>query len=246
MALTVTVASTDVDLTSTSALKAEVLGATATSTSQDTRYSNLIRRASRQAESWIGQPLTVQTYRETVAGYGRRSLMLSRTPVRAILAIYDSTSTDEAHSYETSEIRVEDREAGLLSRDHGFAWTATLQWRAGGIAGADSMPLQPMPMTGQEYKPWLIDYVAGYTYNGIDTGSANWSTRAGTTSTGRTLPEDIEAAVLANAEVQAVQPPGGVQSESLGDVSVSYQNFRSADGGMEPWQALLAPYRRVV
>src|SRR6266404_5468333 len=179
MALDVTVASTDQDLTTTSALKAMVLGASATSTVQDAFLSALVRRSSKWAETYIGQPLTVQTYRETVAGYGRRNLMLSRTPIRAIAAIYDATDTGTAQAVGTSEIRIEDAEAGLLSRDIGFGWNATLQFRAA-FSGlySDAIPLDPAPMPGQEYRPWLVDYVAGYSYGGVDTGSANWSTRA--------------------------------------------------------------------
>ena len=245
MALDIITASTDRDLTSTSDLKALVLGATATSTSADAYMSNLIRRGSRWAGSFIGQDeLTVQTYRETVPGYGSRRLMLSRTPLRAIKAVYDATDTGTADQLETTDFIVEDREAGLLAIDEGFPWTAPLQWRGAAALYGDAIPLDPSPLSGQEYRPYLVDYVAGWTYGGIDTGSSNWSTIAGTTSTGRTLPEDIEAGVLQRSQA-FYQNRDGIAEESLGDVSVKY-NARS--GGVDSpysWEELLEPYRRI-
>src|SRR5437660_1768210 len=128
--LVTTVRSTNPDLTSTGMLKGLVIGATATSTAQDGQLSNLIRQASRFAETYVGYPMSVQTYRETVPAFGRRNLMLSRTPVVAVLAVYDATDTGTATQVNTSEFRVEDAEAGLLSRDQGWAWSASFQWRS--------------------------------------------------------------------------------------------------------------------
>ena len=245
MALDIITASTDRDLTSTSALKAMVLGATATSTVQDSYLSDLIRRASGQAESYIGQaPLSVQSYRETVAGFGRRRLMLSRTPVRAIEAIYSGTDTGTATQLETSEFIVENADAGLIARDAGFAWDAPLQWRGGGSWGGDAVPLDPAPMPGQEYRPWLVDYVAGWTYGGLSTSSDNWSTEAGTTDTGRTLPEDLELGVLFRAKAMR-DGRDGIAAEKVGDIAVTYNLRSQSDDRLEPWQEALEPYVRL-
>lgn len=246
MALTITASSTDQDLTTTGQLRSLILGATATSTALDSRFSDLIRFASRWAETYIGAgPLTAQTYRETVAGYGLRRLTLKRTPILAVNALYSATDTDDATQIETSEFIVEDREAGLLARNYGFPWSATLQFPGAGGVGFDSaLPLLPSPLAGQEYKPWLVDYVAGWSYNGLTTSSANWSTEAGTTSTGRTLPEDVEYAVLLRAQ-QLYDNNEGIQSESLGDVSVTYNLRSGTDDDRHPYEEILAPYRRV-
>ena len=244
--LSVVVASTDRDLTTTSSLKALVLGATATSTAQDGHLSNLIRRGSAWAETFVGQPLTVQTYRETVAGYGRRSIMLSRTPVRVVKAIYDATDTGSASAYESSEYVV-DANSGIVSRSAGFKWTADHQWGGGGEWGGDAIPLSPEPMSGQESRPFLVDYIAGYTYGGILTTSLNYSTEGAqlidASSTERTLPEDIEQGVIESAQSMFDNAPG-VSSESLGDVSVSYRSGRSDLD--RPGASWLAPYRRIV
>ncbi len=76
----------------------------------------------------------------------------------------------------------------------------------------------------------------------MDTGSPLWTTCGGTTSTGPTLPADIEQAVLLKAVEFVRGGVGNVQSEAVGDLSVSYfgaSNYRSE--AME----LLAPYRRL-
>lgn len=245
MALDVISASTDRDLTTTSALKALVLGATATSTAQDAYLSNLIRRSSKWAESFVGEPLTVQTYRETVASFGRRSLLLGRTPLRSLDAIYDATDTGVATLVST-QCRIEDADAGLLSRDFGWGWTATIQGPGtGGPFYPSALPLESFPLSGQEYKPWLVDYRAGWTYGGVDTGSANYSTARGSTSTGRTLPEDVEQAVLLRAQAMHQNNPDGVSSESLGDLSVSYRD-RAGGESVTSYGELLERYRRVV
>src|SRR5205814_298683 len=182
-------------------------GATATSTAQDTVFSDRIRQASRWAESYLGFPPTLQTYRETVAGFGRRSLLLSRTPVRSVASVFDATDTGQATQILTSEFKVENADAGLLTRREGFGWTAALQPPGSGGPFLSSIPLEAAPLAGQEYKPWLVDYAAGWTYGGLATTSANYSTVAGTTSTERTLPEDVELAVLLKA--QALYDGGG-------------------------------------
>ena len=244
MALTITASSTDQALTTTSQLRSLVLGATATSTALDSRFSDLVMFASKWAERYIGQPLTAQTYRETVPGYGLRRLMLSRTPLLAVNALYTSTSTADATVVETSEFIVEDRDAGLLARDQGFSWSATLQWPGSGSFDAGSLPLLPSPLPGQEYRPWLVDYVAGWTYAGLSTSSPNWSTEGGTTSTGRTVPEDVEYAVLLRAQA-LFDNNEGISSETLGDISVSYITPNRMADTLPMYEQLLAPYRRV-
>lgn len=242
---------TDPDLTTTGALKLR-LGLDASSTGYDAVLSATIRAASRWAETYVGYPLTLGTYRETLPGYGRRTLRLARTPIRAVTALYAATSTDEGPQIFTSEFRVEDRAAGLLSRDIGFAWTAPVELE---------LDLRPLP--GEEYRPYMADYVAGYSYAGVSTDSPHWSTEWGTTSTGRTLPEDVEEAVLAKAQAiheeqagTAAAGGGDVASEQLDDIRVNYRSASSdssssssSSGGgrfLGLSEVLLEPYRRLV
>lgn len=240
MSLTVCYASTDYDLTTTSNLKS-LLGTT--STAQNAYLATLIRSASKWAEAYIGRPLTAQSYSETLAGKGRRQLQLGRQTVRAVDRVFDATDTGTASQILTSDFLLEDADAGVIARDEGFAWTPTFMGRQLDVA----VPLTFTPLSGQDQKTWLIDYRAGWVYGGMDTGSQNWSTEKGTTSTGRTLPEDIELAVMFRAQAfyQGGDDPA---SESLGDISVNYRSLgNDKDGGLiTRAKDLLAPYQSFV
>lgn len=210
--------STDEQLTTTGAVLLEMYGTTS-STGELARLDKLISRASRWAESYIGQPLTVQTYLETVPAYGGRNLMLSRTPVRSVSRVFDSTATCEATEYSSTEIRIEDPDAGLISFvDDSFpGWTAVQ-----GFDVADYV--QP----NSELRPWLVEYEAGYLM-------------PGTTSTAiRTLPEDLEMGVIEKVK-QFHGGMSGVTAKRVGDLSI---NFRSE--GPDAAEALLGPYRRII
>lgn len=230
MLISVTVASTESVASDTATLRT-LLGTT--STADDARQLAALKAATKWAENYIGFPLFVQTYRETRPGFYSRRLMLTHTPVRAVPMLLDAASTDDGVEVLSSEYAV-DREAGMLVRDDGWAWTAPIEFDLG-----------PTPRAGQEQEPWLAEYVAGYTRDGIDTGSPNWSTEAGTTSTGRTLPYDIEEAVLTKAAALFEQAEG-TDAEQLGDLKVTY-NLRSASVDRQaPEETLLMPYRRLI
>ena len=236
MSLVVAVKSTEPDWTTTSAVKSRVGVQT---TNSDVAIGDLIRRASRWAESYIGQPLGVQTYEETVAGMGRRRLSLSRTPIRAILGVFDATDTGQAADL-TTGVRMEDEAAGHLSRDEGFGWTATVM----PVQFQSAFPLQLTPMGGEEYKPYLVRYVAGWTRDGVSTSSPNYTTGSlcfGTTSTERTLPEDVEQGVLLKVE-DWYEKSGYVQHERLDDQQVTYRTFGPDE--LPPAESALAPWRR--
>lgn len=213
--------SPDEQYTTTGAAALEMFGATSVSTSEFGRIDSLITRASRWADNYVGFPLSAKIYAETIPGFGGRRLMLSRIPIRGISKIYDSTSTG-ATDYST-QIRVEDDQAGFLSRDEGFAWTA-LQ--------IDSIAESVMP--DSETRPWYVIYEAGYSFAG------STSTEGGSTSTGRTLPQDIEAAVIEKVK-EMYEGRSGITAKRIGDLSINYRSE-----GESPAQELLGPYRRIV
>ena len=231
--LDVVTKSTDVQLTTTAAVK-DLIGATGSS--DDTLIDSLITRASRWAETFVGRPLTAQAYRETLSGFGSRRLSLSCRPVRAVTGFWGATDTGTATTMLTSEYKV-DHDAGFFERNAGWAWDAP------GIPRPFSIPLAPAYWPGEERAPWLADYVAGFTYDGIDTGSALYSTVHGSTSTGRTLPEDIEEAVRYRVAAM-YEGNEGVVERSVGDLRVKYATF--VDGrAVDPAADMLAPYREV-
>jgi hypothetical protein len=211
-------ASTGSDLTTLDAVQ-DILGAP---TSDEGLLSRYITRASRWADTFVGRPLAAAVYQETVPAFDTRTLMLSRTPIRSLLRVFDSTATSEANDYST-QVRIEDAEAGLLSMDVGFAWTPSL---------SQDMTLSPIP--GQETRPWLIEYEAGYVIGGTT------STAGGTTSTGETLPDDIEQAAIEKVR-HFYEQRGGVTGMKVGDLSINY-----ASGGEDAASELLTPYRRIV
>ena len=210
--------STGEDLTDLASVQ-EVIGAPST---DEPLLQRLISRASRWAENYVGQPLSVQVYGETVAGFGGRRLILSRTPLRGVTGIYDSTSTGTATNYST-QIRIEDAEAGLLSRDEGFAWSV-------GLADAIADSVTP----NAETRPWYITYEAGYSLAGTT------STGGGCTTTGRTLPDDIEMGVIEKVR-QLYGGMSGVTSKRVGDLAITYRSE-----GPDTAESLLQPYRRIV
>lgn len=239
--LTISIKSTDVDLTTTGVLKARLFGSTSTSTGSDVILSAVIRAASRWAENFVGYPLVLQSYEEMVPTFGTRTMMLARTPIRSV-QLFESTD-DDALQVTSTQFRL-DREAGLLARDEGWPWTVPTE-----------LELEERPLAGQEAEPWYATYTAGYTYNGLSTDSSNYSTEGGSTDTGRTLPEDIEEAVLLKArEVYENSVQGGATSrEVLGDLEVTYRTAGMASNaaasvetfGLGPAEMLLLPYQRV-
>lgn len=241
--LNITGKSTDPDLTTTGMLKARLFGSTSTSTANDATLSAIIRAASRWAETYVGYPLTLQSYEELVPTFGTRRLMLARTPLRS-LRLFESTD-DDSLEVTSTQYRIDDRESGILTRDEGWPWTVPT-----------GQELEERPLPGEESAPWYATYAAGHVYNGLTTDSNNYSTYGGTTDTGRTLPEDIEEAILLKARTiyEDSVEGGAVEREVLGDLEVTYRSAGNAAGaanamqmlGMGPAELLLGPYRRIV
>ena len=232
--LNVCVSATSTDgAISTSANLRLVMGTT--STADDAYQQLLVARASRWAETFVGYPLLVQTYTETLAAYSNLNLMVARTPIRVILRMFDSTSSASATEYCSTSFRVEDADAGLLSRDVGWAWTAGVRYY-----------LERTVVANSELKPWMVSYTAGFVGpTGMDTSSPVWSTCGGlqnSTSTGSTVPMDIEQAVLLKAAEWARGNPAGIYSEGIADLTVSYMTSRNYRSEAED---LLRPYQRV-
>lgn len=239
--LQVLIKSTDAQLTTTEAVK-RVLGTTAL-TSDDGYISDLITRASAWAEAYLGYPLSAQKYRETLSGYGGRRLMLGRTPVRAVTGLWDTTDTGAATTLLSSEFRV-DTAAGFVDRSAGFASNAPA-FPVGSVLPSMSSGLAPVPWGGQESEPWLCDYIAGYSLDGLTTASVVWSTEKGSTSTERTLPHDIEDAIITKV-VGWYEGMDDVLEKQVGDLRIKYGSLGSPNQPIVKDHAAmrLEPYRR--
>ena len=100
-------------------------------------------------------------------------------------------------------------------------------------------------ISGSEERPWLADYRAGWTYAGLDTGSPNWSTEKGTTSTGqRTLPGDVEEAVIQKVS-RVYSGTDDIVSEKIGDLAVNYRS-QGTDAAGTTAEKILGRYRRFI
>ena len=197
-----------------------LLGATASSSGMDLALT----QATDWVERFVGSPLRRQVYEETVAGYGGLNLMLSRIPIVKVQRFFDSTTTEDATEYQSSEYRVSDPEAGFIGRDQGFRWTAQEAWNLGSYVKPNS-----------ELKPWLIVYEAGFQFPETSSTESKWAS----TTTANTLPPVIERAVLLRA-AEMYQGSGGLASLNVGPLSVTYKSE-----SQDTPERMLLPFRRI-
>lgn len=230
--LTVCCTSTSPNLTTLDAVK-DLLGVIGST--DDEVLTDLLGRASAAVEAYLGYPLRVQTYQETVAAYDRPTLMLSRTPIVSVSRLFYGTDTGTAAELTSTQFRVEDADAGLVARVapyYSFTWTAPIATYMADYVRA-----------GSEYRPWLIEYAAGYR------ALAGTSTAAGTTSTGIDLPGFYAQATIETVKSWYLQrsQDSNLQSVKIGGLSMT---LRAADegglsGGLPPAAvALLKRHRR--
>lgn len=231
MAWDILAASTDTQLTTTEAVK-RVLRTT--TTADDALLDELISRASAWAEAYVGYPLTVQQYVETLPSYGSRRLALAQTPLRAVTGLFYGTDSGDYEQVSSTAFSVAAR-TGFVERSIGWEWSVP--------ADGD---LTLRPLAGQEFPLWRAEYMAGYTLAGVASDSDLYSTEKGTTSTGRTLPPDIERAVIARV-VDAYTNSEGIAEKSVGDLRIRYASFGSPSDPMvkDRAETMLDPYRRM-
>lgn len=239
MSLDVMVATTVESLTNTAALR-EILGTT--STAKDSAQANALKRATLWAESYVRRPIRMQVYQEVVPGYGDYYLLLSRRPVRRIMRVFSGTATSAATEYTSTEYSV-DIGTGRLYKPEGWPWTVAMGAPPQGGFALD--PVQPQPVPFGEIPTFFVEYSAGWVG---DEGTT--STVDGTTSTGRTLPQDVELAILGKAgEWLTFGFIGGPipMMKRVGDLSLSYG--RPAGGVLNTSalpEQILDQYRSIV
>lgn len=192
----------------------------------DQTLERMIRRASRRIESHLQRPLLMQTYHVVMPGYGRDALRLPHYPVRGVLGVFDGTDTGSAAELLATEYRL-DKEAGLLSRDEGFDWTFDTN---------SDVIIWPEP--GQETPRWLVRFSAGYVG---PSGTSN--TGNGASSTGVTLPQDIQDACISLVRTMFFnrKQADNVTSKRVGEISISYG--QQTGGLPDDVLAALSPYR---
>jgi len=214
--LTVTTSSTSDGMTTVDALKTH-LGIT--TTDADDQLADAIIAASDAVATYIGYPPLRQFYRETLAGFGSNRLMVSRTPVVSITAMYYGTT---GLLVDPASYVIDDDVAGFIVRDLGFPWSAGVEW-----------DLDSHVAPRSERKVFIVDYDAGWV---MSTGST------------RTLPNDLEHAALEGAKSLYLgrKRDGTIASKSVGDLSVTYRLRSDMASNLPPESVgFLERYRRI-
>lgn len=196
--LRVCTSSTETTLLSLDAYKA---AAKITTTSDDSVIASALNRATSLVEGYLGYPLRRQVYNETLGGFGSLELMLSRTPVHAVEAIYYSSDEVDPTSYD-----IGDAGAGLIYRELGWPWTAGVEY-----------DLMPHIVPKSEARLFRAVYEAGYCVNG--------STADGWLTTGEAVPADIEAALVTTTTFvyrNTASQDGTVKRKKIGDLEIEY------------------------
>jgi hypothetical protein len=203
-----------------------------TDAGHDETLLRFIRRASRRIETYVGRPLLDQVYRATLPSYGGRVLQLPCHPIRSVLRIFDGTDTGTGTELSSTDYTV-DYETGHLHRDSWWPWTY--------VALTE---VAPFPAPNQEYPRWLVEFSAGYIPPmGKDTGS----TGDGTTTTGTTIPFDIQDAAISLTRSMWLSRAreSGIKSKHVGELSITYGTPTNASMPDEV-AAMLAPYRSII
>lgn len=210
------------------------------STQEIDYIGRLAVRASRRVESYtIGYTLAQQVYSESLPSYGGRRLMLGQCPLVKVLRLFDSTATCDATAVCSSEYQVENYGAGLLSRAGGWRWTADQIY----AETCFEMGLALTPRPGDVDRPWLVEYIAGYSITGTTSTATGRTTEDDTWTTGPTLPEDVvQATAMLAARMYA--NPLDIAERRVDDASVRYR-YRG-DQDKPEWQQILDPYVRSV
>lgn len=201
-----------------------LLGASASSSGMIQPLAAASREAERHILNDPNGVIRRQIYQETVAGHGSPRLMLSRTPVLGVQRLFDGTDTGTATEYCSTDYRIEDAEAGFLTL------TGVSLFARDWIWGQD---IQVYPVPNAEDRRWLAVYEAGWQL------TSNSSTCMVSTTTGPTLPDDIQRAVLVRAAELYEGGGGPIASMKVGPLGVNYRTE-----GIDEFMRLLAPYRR--
>jgi len=176
----------------------------------DELLERLIDEASAYIVRYCRRPFALETYRETVAGYGGLYLVLSMRPIVDVISVKeDGNAIDD---YE-----IESPDAGILYRRSGWSWSPALEWL---------ITWHPSP---NEYvKRYEVTYKAGYVLP---------------PDPNRTLPEDIERACIdiVRTWFNDAKRIDAIQSESLGDYSVTYARTATTESDkiLDRWIAAI-------
>lgn len=216
MSLVVIEGPPDTLLTSLDNVKAS-LGISATD--MDDQIIDMIKAASDFACRYCGRQFALQTVKEGLPGKGTPELLLSLTPIVELTSVsYNDDAMDPA------SLTITDAEAGIIQSSLGFRGTYF------GVPGT----IDPHPSSYAQERYFVI-YQGGYVL-------PSWGDSQGD----RTLPYDLERAVIDTVKAMVKSGSGGIvwdgvmSSYKIGDTAVSWGNKTSAqstalDGGVSAY-----------
>lgn len=212
----------DSDLT-LPATAADALGVEAS----DPKLPRLIAAASERVRAYVNRPRLHYTvaFVERLTGHLEQvRLRLGLLPIISVASVVLPDGTSLA----ADEYTREDDDAGVLYRTAGWPFTGL---RRAGL-------LYDAPAVGTEAATIVATYTGGWV-------TPAQATTSGWAGPGRSLPYAVEEAALITVAAAYRRPDAAVQSESLGDYSVSYRGgplLSLPDAARE----LLDAYRRLL
>jgi uncharacterized phiE125 gp8 family phage protein len=198
----------------------------------DTKLARFIGRASARIDAYCHRTFLLQTYRALLPAYGGERLLLPCAPVRAVLAVYDGTDTGTARQLSATEYTV-DKQNGWIEYESGWPWSA------------QSRPeVAPFPEPNSEVARYIVDWSAGYVpLNGTT------ATGDGATSTGCTIPLDLQEAAISLTRSRWLSRTRdqAISSKRVGELSITYKADAVESAGLPvEVRDLLAPYRSLI
>jgi len=163
-----------------------------TTTTDDAFLNDIIDRVSGKIEDFTNRIFAKQTYLEKVAGNGSPQLLLSCVPIVSVTSVL--CDSDQITDYE-----IQDAEAGILYRQAGWTWDASLWWKNSSF-----------PSFASQRQNFTIQYIAGYILPGEDKP--------------QTLPKSIEDACIQGVKEMYFnrKEEPGITSLKLGNYAVTY------------------------
>ena len=146
MAITISVAASDTDLTTVATVK-DVLRLTGTA--RDSDINRLIRAATSAIEEYVRHTFAKQTYLETLTGQNSPILLLTNTPIVGTPLVTTGGSP-------IVDFAVQDADVGSLYREAGWATGEWIGWGA-----------TPSYVRGTAELIYAVTYEAGYVTPGL-------------------------------------------------------------------------------
>ncbi len=216
MAITVSSAAESGDLTTISRVRAEIGNSTE---DIDDLLEHMVHEASDTIVKFTGREFKKETLVETLPGFGRPRLLLTRTPIVSISQISFNGSTVSSTLYV-----IEDADAGVVFKETG--WFNTEQV---------GLVLTTRRVPGTAKRDYSVTYIGGYVLPSFSSTET------------RTLPYGLERATVETVKtwIKERSRDPTIKSEKIGDFwAATYQSAtqsglpKSVENMLKRWQRI--------